>query len=133
MSQIINRIKEDFNKLKSNYLVIGFLVCSAMIVLCGFLFLPLLGSICNALIVIVLDIFTLAVFLYLKDDFSFRESKDLIILIFLIILWTLMVWKLCEDALIKKYSSINTIIHLRYNNELKFSQPFRYNNELKCS
>ena len=65
MNQIINRIKEDFNKLKSNYLAIIFLVCTAIFV-----------GIINTLIILVLSILVLAIYLYLKDEFDFQKAKE---------------------------------------------------------
>ena len=65
MNQIINRIKEDFNKLKSNYLAISFLVCTAIFV-----------GIINTLIILVLSILVLAIYLYLKDEFDFQKAKE---------------------------------------------------------
>ena len=65
MNQIINRIKEDFNKLKSNYLAISFLVCTAILV-----------GIINTLIVAVLSTLVLVIYLYLKDEFDFRKAKQ---------------------------------------------------------
>ena len=65
MNQIINHIKEDFNKLKSNYLVRSFLVCTVVLV-----------GIFNTYIVALLSIFVLAIYLYLKDEFDFRKAKE---------------------------------------------------------
>ena len=65
MNQIINCIKKDLNKLKSNYLAISFLLCTVILV-----------GVVNTFILAVLSIFVLAIYLYLKDEFDFRKAKE---------------------------------------------------------
>lgn len=65
MNKIINLIKEDLHKLKSNYLAITFLICS-------FIFIGIL----NTLIVIIIAPLILCVFLYCKDEIDFQKVKQ---------------------------------------------------------
>tara|TARA_B110000091_G_C13820600_1_gene480562 strand:+ start:431 stop:655 length:225 start_codon:yes stop_codon:yes gene_type:complete len=65
MNQIVNIIKEDMNKLKSNYLAISFLICTSLLV-----------GIINTLITIIFSILLLAIFLYFKDEFDYQKAKQ---------------------------------------------------------
>ena len=65
MNRIINLIKDDLYKLKSNYLAISFLLCS-------FIFFGIL----NTLIIIVATPLVLGIFLYFKDEFDFQKAKE---------------------------------------------------------
>ena len=64
MKQIITIIKEDINKLKSNYLAISFLICTAIVV-----------GIITALIISILSILALAIVLYIKHEFDYQKAK----------------------------------------------------------